>query len=764
MPVRKHLSLGLYAFGISVVPFVSGCQSTGGSHDGHSLAHETRQFAPDPRGGASSRELRPVSNRNIAELLREADASFQRASALEQEGKKDEAANEYRHMLLTLEQAGLDPGKFTSSRREFEEQLAKEAKAMRRQHNGEVKSSEIKIPVPLPPAVLAQINRIQNDYANSFQSALDRSQKYMPNIRQRLRSAGLPEELAYVAMIESHCTEKINSRAGAGGMWQFMPETGRIHGLRQDGFVDERYDWNAATDAAISYFTKLRDHFDGNWPLAIASYNCGEYGLQRAVAAAGGESDFFRLIETPPANNMIKTETKDYYPKFLAYWIVSEQAERFGFSVNPPSSEPTTTMAVRGSYALEDLEDSMGLADGTLARLNPSLVRAVTPPIGENVLRIPVGSEEKLSLALASVPQYGQGVRTHKVRKGETLAAIAKKYGVSEDELKQTNKLKSAKLKHGQSLKLPYAVPVEPARGGRDEDALVAAAKEEKAKRESAPVTTKYVVKKGDTLARIAEKNGVGLDALISENKLSKKSQIKAGQTLKITKAPSKNEEVPVREAKAAEPAPTKETTVEHKVAQGEYLAVVARKYGVSVADLEQWNGLEKGETIRVGQTLSVRKPASASTTASAKSSKPATEAARRSVSVEPGDTLSKIASKNGVALKDLLAWNDLNDKSTIKAGQKLVIMGGAAEAASSEEEKDTEQIVLAKAETKSTKPAAKSSPKGSAQTIHTVSSGQTATSIAKRYGVGVPELFKWNNWGKDHVLRPGDKVVVQTK
>lgn len=764
MPVRKHLSIGLYAFGVSLVTFVSGCQSTGGSHDGHSLAHETRQFSPDPRGGTSARELRPVSNRNIAELLQEADASFQRASALEQEGKKEEAAHEYRHMLESLEQAGLDPAKFASSRREFADHLAKEAKAMRRQHNGEVKTSEIKIPVPLPPAVLAQITRIQNDYANSFQSALDRSQKYMPNIRQRLRSAGLPEELAYVAMIESHCTEKINSRAGAGGMWQFMPETGRIHGLRQDGFVDERYDWNASTDAAISYFTKLRDHFDGNWPLAIASYNCGEYGMQRAVTAAGGESDFFRLIETPPANNMIKGETKDYYPKFLAYWLVSEQAERFGFSVNPPANEPTATMTVRGSYALDDLEESMGLTDGTLARLNPSLVRAVTPPIGENVLRIPVGAEEKLSLALASVPQYGQGVRTHKVRKGETLAMIASKYGVSQDELKQTNKLKTTKLKHGQNLKLPFAVPVETARGGRDDDALVAVAIEEKAKRDNAPVTTKYVVKKGDTLARIAEKNGVGLDALLSDNKLSKKSQIKAGQTLKITKAPAKGGDTPVREAKATAPAPAKETTVEHKVAQGEYLAVVARKYGVSVADLEQWNGLEKDETIRVGQTLTVRKPASSGTGAVAKSSKPAAEPAKRTVSVASGDTISKIAAKHGVTIKDLLAWNNLSDAANIKVGQKLVLMDGKAEAASSEEEKDAEQIVLAKAESKNTKPAAKSSAKGSAQTIHTVASGQTATSIAKRYGVAVPELFKWNNWGKDHVLRPGDKVVVQTK
>lgn len=774
MPGSKRLSLWLYLFVMSVPLVLSGCQSTGGAklsdndRTREKLLRETKQFSPDPRGHTTAKSLRPVNNRPTVELLREADAAFQRASEAEARGDKTAAHDEYRRMLTLLEQADLDPASFYATRKEFADFLAQEAKAGRHHHRASTAPS-IQIPAPLPASVIAQIERIQNDYPNSFQTALDRGQRYIPEIRAKLAKAGLPQELAYVAMIESHYHEKIVSRAGAGGMWQFMPETGRIHGLRQDGYLDQRYDWEVATDAAISYFTKLRDHFDGNWPLAIAAYNSGEYGLARAVKATGGETDFFRLIETPPASNTIKLETKEYYPKFLAYWLVAAHPDRYGFKINPPQVEPTVDVPVRGSYSLDDLEAAMGLEGGVLSKLNPELVRQVTPPIGENRLTVPKPHAEKLVAALQTVPQYGQGdtVRTHKVRKGETLAKIATKYGVSAQEIQKTNKLKSAKLHAGQTLRLPYDVPVGSARGGNvsspADDALVQAAKAQKAERERKPTTTTYTVKQGDTLGKIAERQGVSLNDLLASNKLTRKSQIKAGQKLKIVKPGVAAADEPVVVTKTTETSPAPEATAKestHTVKKGEYLAVIARNYGVSVSDLEQWNGLEKGETIREGQRLSIRTAgATASggnTTVAVTKAKASPEPKKSTVKVNKGDTLGKIAARQGVPLKQLLAWNNLTEKSTIREGQALTVYteGGPSVASSEEEAVESAPVRLASA-----KPTSKAAAK-----VHTVAKGQNPTTIAKQYGVGVGDLFKWNNWSNGHTLKPGDKVVVEKK
>lgn len=762
MSASKCLSLAYCFAGVAVLLGFTGCQSTGGAHGKDHFAGKTEQFNPDLPGSAHAKELRPVSNRGMVELLREANEAYDRAVAHLERNENEEASRDYHHVLSLMEQADFDPAKLYAPRKEFADELAREVHAEKRHHNGEVESPCIKVPAPLPYPVIQQLERIQNDLRDSFQAALDRGQRYMPEIRQRFHSAGLPEELCFVAMIESHFTEKIDSRAGAGGMWQFMPETGRRHNLMQDGYVDQRYDWQASTDAAIQYFSELRDMFDSNWGLAIASYNGGENGMQRAVDANGGDTEFFHLIETEPASNLIKQETKDYFPKFLAYWILSTHPEKFGFEIHQPQIEATEVVPVRGSYSFDDLEHAMNLSGGTLAKLNPTLVRQVTPPIGENRVKVPAGTSDKLMLALETVPQYGQGVRSHKVRKGETLASIASKYGLSTDQLKRENRLKDGRVKVGQTVKLPYAVPVnDTARGGGDDAAPLVTAKEEPAKKS----TVSYTVKKGETYASIAEKNDIELSELLEQNGFSKKSQPKAGQKISITKS-KPVEEAPAKQAKKET---RKEETTEHVVAKGEYLTVIARQYGVAVADLETWNGIEHGETVREGQKLTIKKAGAdrqapeATKTASAKA-KAAPAPQKKTVKVAPGDTANKIATKNGVTVKQLLAWNNLSEKSTLKAGQELVIVQDDAPTAASSEAESEPVRVASNVPVKSAAKTGKTAKAAPAPTTHTVAAGQTATSIAKKYNLGVPDLYKINKWSKDHVLRPGEKVVVEQK
>src|SRR5690606_14181724 len=150
------------------------------------------------------------------------------------------------------------------------------------------------------PRIETEINEIQESYRKNFQYGLNRSAMYRPYIEMELAKAGLPQDLVWLAMVESQFHPNVVSRAGAAGMWQFMPATARRYGLRVDKYVDERRDWQKATAAAIRYLTDLGNMFQGDWSLAISAYNMGEYGLERAIAMNGGDRDLWRLLETPP--------------------------------------------------------------------------------------------------------------------------------------------------------------------------------------------------------------------------------------------------------------------------------------------------------------------------------------------------------------------------------------------------------------------------------------------------------------------------------
>jgi len=764
----------------------SGCATT--SKDGGPMAKgdkDVRQFAPDPQARAAAKDLRPVETRSVVSLLREADQAFQAASAAQGRGDRDAAQREYTRMLGLLRAADLDPAVFYSARKEFDALLREQdrhAHGGRRnfgRHEHPAKG-QIGIPVPLPAEVIAQVERIQNDYPKSFQTALDKGQRYIPYIRQELKKAGLPEELVYVAMIESHFAEKIDSRSGAGGMWQFMPPTGRRFELRQDGFVDERYDWERSTKAAIEYLTILRDHFNGNWPLAIGAYNMGEGGMSRARAAAGGIDDFFTLIETPPASDMIKLETKQYYPKFLAYWLVASSPERYGFKINPPAHEPVFQTPIRGSYSLDDLDEALGLAPGTLVRHNPELVRRVTPPIGEHVLTVPQQAQARMADVLKSVPQYGQGVRSHKVKKGETITAIAARYGVSPEELLRHNQMRSNKgLRAGQTLKLPVGAAV--AQGGpAKRDDLVAAVDAET--RANTPAKTEvsfqtYTVKKGDSLGKIATAHKTTTKELQALNNMGKSHTVRIGETLKVGKTER------VVTAKTTTPAPKAPAAAtasdkKHTVKPGEYPATIARAYNVSVDDLLAWNKLTRASTIHAGQELIVRGagPAVAASseatpeeapvkTASAPAPPAKSEPKKIVHKVAKGDTPGGIAAKYGVTTKDFLAWNNMSAKSLLKVGQECVVYSGGDKTTTASAAPARPERVLEARATDARNPettASSQSAKSAKPITHVVSSGQNATSIARRYSVKVSDLYTWNNWQKNHVLQIGDKVHVK--
>ena len=675
--------------------------------------------------------------RPVTDLLRDAEKAFQKANKAQEQGKQEEAMRHYTLMLELLVEAELDPAIFYSMRSEFNGILdkgSKHAKAYQHtdDHNrytpsgGTGSYSDIKVPVPLPPRVITVLEKIQGPWRASFQTALDRSHLYMPYITNELEKAGLPRELVYVAMIESHFKGSVNSRAGAGGMWQFMRPSARRFDLRIDNYVDERYDWQSSTRAGIEYLTVLHDMFEGNWPLAITAYNMGEGGVSRAMAANGGEPNLWKLVDTPPASNTIRLETKEYFPKFLAYWMVCSNPERYGFTVKQGPAEVLVNVPVNGMYALDDLDETMGFPNGTLARLNPDLIREVTPPTGTYGVTVPPQYQAKLASALKTTKTLSYSGGTYKVKRGNTISGIASSYGVSQAELMRVNNIRSARsLRVGQTLQIPGNGT---GRGGSSVTPSDS----------SVPPSGNgiYTVRSGDTLSTVARGHSTTVKNIQNWNGMGNNTKVVIGQKLSVGSAASTN--IARASGSTNSSSSSGSTTTTHTVKSGEYPAKIARQYGVSINDLLAWNKLSKNSTIKAGQKLTVKGGSAPTSTASGNS----TETLHHTVA--KGDTASGIANKYGVRTNDIKAWNNLNSHLALKIGQKLTIKAP--------------RVQMASNTNTSTNTSAQSS---NDVVTHTVARGHNPTSIARRYGVKVGDLYKWNSWNKNHVLQVGDKVVL---
>jgi len=746
---------------LALLAVTAGCATTKQSDDVH-------QFAPMPRVEVGQAELGPVSTRPVAQLLREAERAYQAANAAHQAGDRQEAMKQYKVMLARLSEAELDPSVFYSLRNKLEG-LGPEAQMATSAHPitglaGSGKYNDIEIPFPLPERVLIEIDEIMTVYPGGFQTGLDRAQRYMPYIREELRKAGLPEELGWVCMVESQFAPKIDSPAGAGGMWQFMRPTARRYNLRVDNYVDERYNWVSATKSAIEMLKYHHDFFDGDWALAIAAYNMGEGGMSRAIEANGGMSDFWQLIETPPASDRIKRETKKYYPRFLASVIVANNPERYGFKVNPAPPERPVRVPVRAMYALSDIDAAMGVPSGTLARLNPDLIAEVTPPSGDYTLSVPEHMRDTLTAALSKVQpttQYAAKVKTqteeapvvnastgkhqhHRVKRGETISRIASRYGLQPQEVMAANNIRAAhQLRAGQTIKIP-------SKSGRGTDTNFNSGDAKGGREGASPVEDTrstplpepdetYTVVRGDTLHGIATRLGVEVATLQNWNNL-KSTQISVGQQLLVA---SKGGTSTAKRSSGKESSDVENLPV-HVVESGEYPAKIARAYGMSLNEFLALNKMTSDSTIHEGQEVKVRGNGSGGggATATAKKAEPVVH------TVAQGETLSKIASKYGVPMNELLAWNGLTEKSVLRVGQTCkVYPAGSGKGGAS---------VSAKASGEEMKLAANKPGK-----THVVARGHNPTSIARQYGVSVSDLYKWNGWSSNHVLKVGDRVKI---
>jgi membrane-bound lytic murein transglycosylase D len=291
-----------------------------------------------------------------------------------------------------------------------------------------------------------------------------RAGRYLKMIQDTLRNHGLPEDLAFVAMIESGFNPVAVSRAGAKGLWQFMAGTARAYGLRVDQWVDERFDPEKSTMAAAAYLRDLYAQF-GSWSLAQAAYNAGEMTVIRAIRAVGSK-DFWALARS----TSLAQETKEFVPQIQAATVIGQDPSRYGFDVRGHSANDVELVSIPPRTNLTAVARVSGVSKETLRSLNPVLVKGVTPPGAPYSLRVPAGTTGAIYAALTTrrSPAERSSVRAdvHVVRAGDTVNAIAKRHGVGVNDLRRWNNLAGDLIRPGDRL-IVAASPVTASREGQ---------------------------------------------------------------------------------------------------------------------------------------------------------------------------------------------------------------------------------------------------------------------------------------------------------
>ena len=368
-----------------------------------------------------------------------------------------------------------------------------------------------------------------------FTRRLSRGTRYDTMIRAKLKAGRIPEDMTYLALIESGYDPDAYSKAAAVGMWQFMSSTARGLGLRVDWWVDERRDPVRSTDAAVRFLNYLRQQF-GSLYLAAAAYNGGPGRIARGLSryaddleGTTGDSLFFALAET----DALRRETKDYVPQLVAAALVGKEPLRYGVRLDSQPAFAYDSVTVPGATPLAAIARAAGVELDQVRALNPGVLRGMTPPEGRWKVRVPVGAASGFDSALAALPEGDRRAWTTMTsRKGQTMASIAKAHGLSVRELgwynpKVERRKKTGALVPGQSLRIPAAATVAAARDVPDPKIEIYG----RASRGSRATT--HIVKEGETLAAIAKKYGTTVTALKERNRM-RSTLVVPGQRLVI--------------------------------------------------------------------------------------------------------------------------------------------------------------------------------------------------------------------------------------
>jgi len=559
------------------------------------------------------------------------------------------------------------------------------------------------IPIVWNEKVERCISYFQSVGRKPFEASLARSGKYLPMMEKILEEEGIPHDLVYLPLIESGFNPRAYSWAHAVGPWQFISSTGRMYGLHRSWWYDERRDFVKSTRAAARHLRDLHEKTK-DWYLALLGYNAG-LGNVNKVIKKNKTRDYFKM-------NIRNSQMRNYVPLYLAATIIAKQPEKYGFNVDYQDPIVFDTVTVDRCLALEDIAKAVGCSYNELKALNPELLRKYTPPdIKKYTLRIPQWKSRDFWAAYPNMksPEETSWVQ-HKVRKGETVSGIARKYGVSQWAIIDANNMsRPYRIGIGQKI----VVPVPLGKSGSQSYS--------KKKYDSYDISGNYyVVRSGDTLWDLARVFGTTTRQLRSLNGLSRSGRIYVGQKLKIPNDAKQYSST--KSSKSSSGIAT--STFSYKVKRGDNLWKLADKYGTTVSELRRLNGLSRNAVLSIGQKLKI--PGSKTSTSAGSGTFVYT--------VRSGDNLWSLAQRYGTTVSRLRRLNNLSKSSTLRIGQQLKIpdSGNAGSASRS-------------------------------SGYYVVRRGDTLSSIANSFGISLNRLIALNSIRNPHRLAVGTRLRVSS-
>ncbi len=559
---------------------------------------------------------------------------------------------------------------------------------------------------------------------------LKRANYYLPVMQEIFAKHDMPTDLCYLPILESAFNPKAYSYAHASGIWQFIPSTGRIYGLRKNYWVDERRDPLKSTSAAIAYLKKLYNDFD-DWYLALAAYNCGERNVARAIRKAG-TNDYWQL--------RLPRQTMNYVPLYISYQIIAKNPQCFGFEADTADTFDFDTVQISDCIDLNKIAQELSISYSELKKMNPHIWRWCTPPDMKSVtLYIPKGSAQRFKDFYASLSDKDK-VKwyRYRIKSGDNLLSIARRYRISVGAIKSINKLRNNFIIAGRHLYIPIPIngsyPIEKSyahKKGSRHRKPAAKAPEIAAFKKAGKKPQLHQVKAGQTLSEIAEQYSTSIRKICQWNGISNPRRIRAGTTLKLYVSGKK-------EIAAVKMGPHKKVQHLHKytytVKSGDNLYLISRRLKVSMENLARWN--QKSLThpiIKPGEQLIYYISPSSMQKQTLKN-KPLKGATL--YTVKKGDNLYSIAAQLGINISHLFMLNNLDNNSIIKPGDKLYI-------------------------TKTEKKQSLSSIEKSNVVLYTVKKGDNLWRIASSFGIPVSTLLKSNKLKKNAPLLPGDIIRI---
>jgi membrane-bound lytic murein transglycosylase D len=397
---------------------------------------------------------------------------------------------------------------------------------------------------------------------------------------KKIEERDLPLELALLPIVESSFDPFAYSHGSAAGLWQFVPGTGKMYGLKQNFWYDGRRDVSAATDAALDYLTYLSNRFDGNWNHAIAAYNSGGGRVSRAITKntrLHKPTDFFSLD--------LPKETSGYVPKLLALADIVAHQDTYGIAIPPIPNHPVLLQVDPGEQL--DLAIAAKYAGMTVKELqsyNPAFNRWSTAPEGPHSLLLPV--EKAAQFELAASKNKGKGLKLirYQVKSGDAISLLAKKYKTTSAIIREANGLPNNSIRAGQYLMIPTST--------KDGSIYALSAKNRLAKTQAisrGQYKLTYTVSSGDSLWTIASKHKVSHLSLAKWNGMGPRDTLRIGQKLVIWKKGSKGSII---------------RTVHYQVRHGDTISAIASRFKVKSSDIIKWNNLNNQKYIQPGQQL----------------------------------------------------------------------------------------------------------------------------------------------------------------